>query len=88
MNNLDKKKLKASAHKLKPVVMVGQSGLTQGVMNEVDMALNAHELIKVRIRAERDERKIITEEICSGSNAELVQQIGQISIIYRQNPVK
>lgn len=88
MNSLDKKKLKAEAHKLKPVVMVGQAGLTQGIMTEIDLALNAHELIKVKIRAERDERKTITEQICSGNNAELVQQIGQISIIYRQNPKK
>lgn len=88
MNSLDKKKLKALAHTLKPVVMVGHAGLTQGIMSEIDIALNAHELIKVKIRAERDERKSITEKICAGSNAELVQQIGQISVIYRQNPTK
>ncbi len=63
MNAANKKKLRAEAHTLKPVVMIGQSGLTTGVLAELDQALNIHELLKVRIRAERDERKLITEKI-------------------------
>ena len=68
--------------------MIGQSGLTGGVLAELDQALNIHELLKVRIRAERDERKLITEKICIDSGAELIQSIGQIAVIYRLNPNK
>ena len=88
MNAANKKKLRAEAHTLKPVVMIGQSGLTGGVLAELDQALNRHELLKVRIRAERDERKLITEKICADSGAELIQSIGQIAVIYRLNPNK
>lgn len=63
MNSADKKKLRAQAHTLKPVVMIGQSGLTAAVLAELDQALNTHELIKVKIRAERDDRKPISEKI-------------------------
>lgn len=88
MNAANKKKLRAEAHTLKPVVMIGQSGLTSGVLAELDQALNTHELLKVRIRAERDVRKLITEKICADSGAELIQSIGQIAVIYRLNPNK
>lgn len=86
MNSADKKKLRAEAHTLKPVVMIGQSGLTATVLAEIELALDAHELIKVKIRAERDERKMIIEKICSDTGAELIQTIGQIAVIYRLNP--
>jgi RNA-binding protein len=83
-----KKKFKSDAHSLKPVVMIGQAGLTAAVIAEIEVALDCHELIKVRIRAERDERKEIMNEICSATGAELVQAIGQIIVIYRYNPKK
>lgn len=86
MNSAYKKKLRAEAHTLKPVVMIGQSGLTAAVLAEIELALDAHELIKVKIRAERDERKMIIEKICSDTGAELIQTIGQIAVIYRLNP--
>lgn len=88
MKTADKKKLKAQAHTLNPVVMIGQSGLTDAVLAEIELALNSHELIKLRVRAEREDRKQITEKICMTTNAELIQMIGQISVIYRQNPGK
>ncbi len=88
MNSADKKKFRAEAHTLKPVVMIGQSGLTAGVLAELDQALNIHELIKIKIRAERDQRKLISEKICSDTGAELIQTIGQIAVIYRLNPDK
>jgi len=84
----DKKTLKAQAHSLNPVVMIGQSGLTAAVLAEIEIALNSHELIKIRIRAEREDRKQITEKICTDTKAELIQAIGQIAIIYRKNPEK
>jgi RNA-binding protein len=88
VNAANKKKLRAEAHSLKPVVMIGQSGLTDAVLAELQLALNTHELLKVKIRAEREDRKLITEKICANSGAELIQSIGQIAVIYRLNPNK
>ncbi|MDD5412308.1 MAG: ribosome assembly RNA-binding protein YhbY [Methylobacter sp.] len=88
MNSAEKKKLRAQAHSLKPVIMIGQSGFTAAVLAEIELALNSHELIKVRIRAEREDRKQISEKICADTGAELIQNIGQIAVIYRQNPDK
>ena len=85
MNSADKKKLRAEAHTLKPVVMIGQSGLTAAVLAEIELALDSHELIKVKIRAERDDRKLIIEKICTDTGAELIQTIGQIAVLYRLN---
>ncbi|OGT62517.1 MAG: RNA-binding protein [Gammaproteobacteria bacterium RIFCSPHIGHO2_12_FULL_45_12] len=77
--------LKAKAHALKPVVLIGQQGLTDAVKKEIDAALMHHELIKVRIRvAERDEKKAMFAEICQVMGAQLVQQIGKMGVIYRQ----
>lgn len=88
MNPIEKKKLKALAHPLNPVVMIGQSGLTPAVLNEINLALDVHELIKVKIRAERDARSAISEQICADTQAELVQSIGQIAVLFRKNPKK
>jgi len=80
-----KRHLRGLAHSLKPVVMVGQHGLKATIFEELEIALNAHELIKVRIAADRDERKEITAQIIEQTNAQLIQTIGQMSIIYRRN---
>ncbi len=88
MNSADKKKLKAQAHSLKPVIMIGQAGLTAAVLPEIELAPNTHELIKIRICAEREDRKLISEKICANTSAELIQSIGQIAVIYRLNPDK
>ena len=69
MNSADKKKLRAEAHTLNPVVMIGQSGLTAAVLAEIEQALDSHELIKVKIRAEREERKLISEKICADTGS-------------------
>jgi RNA-binding protein len=88
MQVIDKKKLKAQAHALNPVVMIGQAGLTSAVLAEIDIALNTHELIKIRIRAEREDRKLISEKICLDTGATLIQAIGQMAVVYRLNPKK
>ncbi len=88
MNSVDKKKLRAKAHSLKPVIMIGQAGLSAAVLAEIELALDCHELIKVRIRAEREDRKLITEKICTDTKADLIQNIGQIAVIHRLNPEK
>lgn len=76
--------LKSKAHHLKPVIIIGGDGLTPGVHNEIDRALNDHELIKIRVNAEdRSERKLLTEEILKQHKAELIGSIGHIIIVYR-----
>ena len=80
-----KQGLKGQAHKLKPVVMVGNHGVTPAVIKEVDRALNDHTLIKIRISvADREEKRAAFAEICDACEAEAVQLIGNIGVIYRK----
>ncbi|MBK8816455.1 MAG: ribosome assembly RNA-binding protein YhbY [Methylococcaceae bacterium] len=88
MDSASKKKLRSQAHGLKPVIMIGQAGVTEGVLAETEIALDHHELIKVKIRAERDERNTMCEKICTATKANLIQMIGQIAVLYRYNPKK
>ena len=79
--------LRAEAHKLNPVVIIGDKGLTDEVIAEIDRSLKAHELIKVRAAGgERDSRDAWLEGICARLEAHAVQQIGKIFVIYRENP--
>ena len=86
MNPEQLKQMKTKAHDLKPVIMIGQAGLTEAVNKEIELALDTHELIKIKIRAERDERKQIQQKICSETSAKLIQSIGQIIVIFRKKP--
>ena len=86
MNSARKKQLKAQAHSLKPVIIVGQSGLSESVLKEIEITLDTHELIKIRIRAEKEERNQIRDQIIADTNSELIQTIGQIIVIYRKKP--
>lgn len=88
MKSADKKQLRAQTHHLKPVVIIGQSGLTDKVLAEIELALNHHELIKIKVRAERDDRQKIRDQICVETGADYIQSIGQIIVIYRLNPDK
>ncbi|MCB1919684.1 MAG: ribosome assembly RNA-binding protein YhbY [Candidatus Competibacteraceae bacterium] len=82
-----KRHLKALAHHRKPVVIVGNNGVTPGVSQEIDQALSHHELIKVRVNAEdRDARERMIEALCAESDATLVQRIGHVAILFRRNP--
>ena len=77
--------LRALAHALKPVVWLGQQGLSDAVMAEIDLALEHHELIKLKLRGlDRETRRQSVQEICARSGAECVQQIGQITVLYRR----
>lgn len=81
-----RKTLRAKAHSLKPVVLTGQAGLTDSVLNEIELALDHHELIKVKLRAERETRQEMCDHICEKTGAELIQSIGQVIVLYRENP--
>lgn len=79
-----RKHLKAQAHALKPVVMIGSGGLTEAVLREIDRGLAAHELIKVRVlNDDRGEREAYLATICASLNAAPVQHIGKLLLIYR-----
>ena len=81
--------LKAQAHALKPVVMIGQNGLTDAVIREADIALKAHELIKIRVRNDdRDEREQFAQIFCERLNAQLVAHSGKLIILWRKNEDK
>ena len=76
----ERKRLRQIGHALNPVVMLGGSGLTENVVEEILRALNDHELIKVKIAGEdREERAAIIAEIASTTGAEIVQTIGKMS---------
>ena len=76
--------LKGLAHARQPVVMIGNQGLTAAVLKEIDLALSAHELIKVRAASnEPDTRGAWLDEICAATGAASVQQIGKVLVIYR-----
>ena len=81
---LQRKNLKARAHPLKPVVMIGNAGLTATVLEEISRALKTHELIKIRVmNDEREARATMLEEICTQLNAGAVQHIGKILVVYQ-----
>lgn len=80
-----KSQLRALGHHLKPVVWVGQHGLRDTVLAEIDQALDAHELIKVKLAAERETRSDMAAQICTKTGAEAVHSIGQIIVLFRRN---
>jgi RNA-binding protein len=83
----ERAKLKARAHALEPVVQVGQAGLSDTVAAELERALAAHELIKVRIGgADRDARATLAEAISARTGAATVQSVGKVLVLFRPRP--
>ena len=79
-----RKYLKAQAHVLKPVVMIGTQGLTEAVVKETERALAAHELIKIRVLGDdRAVREQHLESLCATLDAAPVQHIGKLLLLYR-----
>lgn len=86
MDTSTRQLLKSKAHHLKPVILLGAKGLTPAVVDETNVALLAHELIKVKINgAEKPDRQAIALNLCQQLNAELIHMIGRVAIIYRKN---
>ena len=76
--------LKARAHAFEPVVTVGQSGASEAVIAEVDRALTAHGLIKIKLAgADRVSRDALTAALCDRTGAEAVQQVGRVLVLWR-----
>jgi RNA-binding protein len=89
LSNKQKQHLKGLAHKLKPVVQLGQHGLTEGVLAEIENALNFHELIKVKIATDdREMKQLIIDAIIRETEAVNIAKIGHIVVLFRPSENK
>lgn len=89
LSEAQKKHLRGLGHKLKPLIMIGDAGLSDAVYAEYESTIDHHELIKVRIRVgDRDARDKIIKDLCTRSGAELVQRVGNVALLYLPNPEK
>lgn len=89
LSNKQKQYLKGEAHHLKPVVMIGANGLTEGVLAEIDNALSYHELIKVKVSSEdRETKKLICDAIIRETKAIQIQLVGSILTLFKQSEEK
>jgi len=85
LSSAQRKELKARAHSLEPVVIIGGKGLTAEVVAEIDRALESHELIKVRAPTlERQQRTQVFSAICEKTGCEPVQQVGKVFVLFRK----
>ncbi len=84
LNSEQRSQLRSLAHNLDPVVMIGDAGLTDAVLKEIDISLNAHELIKIRVFGDdREVRLEMLDTICQQMDAAPIQHIGKLLVIYR-----
>lgn len=89
LSESQKKYLRGLGHALKPTIMVGDSGLTESLLAEFELTLEHHELIKARVRVgDRNARDAVIADLCTKGDAALVQRIGNVALLYRQNPEK
>ena len=86
LSEQQKKFLRGRGHQLKPLIMVGDAGLSEPLLAEFESTLDHHELLKVRVRVgDRDARDDIIAKLCDTGRAELVQRIGNVALLYRPN---
>ena len=89
LSETQKRYLRGLGHQLKPIVMVGEAGLSASLLQEYETTIAHHELIKVRVKVgDRVERDALVNELCAKGKAELVQRVGNMALIYRPNPDK
>lgn len=89
LSSLQLRFLRGLAHNLKPIVFVGQKGVTPPVLAELDAALTVHELVKLKLAAgDREARLALAGQLAERSGAELVQRIGHVVCLYRRHPEK
>ena len=85
LNNKEKRHLRQQAHSLKPVIIIGNKGFTTAVQQEIEVALEAHELIKIKVNDhDKAQIKMMLPEICTATAAEPIQIIGHIITIWRK----
>ena len=80
--------LRGMAHDTKPVVTIADKGITENILNELEICLNQHELVKIKMRTDRDTRQQFTARLLEVTQAHLIQAIGQTLTLYRANPKK
>jgi RNA-binding protein len=88
LSSAQKRYLRGLTHHINPVVMVGEKGLSENVLEEIESALNHHELIKVKLRADRATRQAWSTEIAGKFSAVIVHRIGQVCCFFRRNEKK
>lgn len=88
LNDKQVRHLRSLAHHLKPVVWVGQHGIKPSIIEEVNIALDSHELIKVKLVADKATRISMIGELTEATQAQLVQHIGQMAVLFRRNEEK
>ena len=88
LNNRQVRHLRGLTHNLQPVVMVADKGLTENVMKEIESALDHLELVKIKLKTDRETRTQWIQEIVERCKAEKVQSIGQVASFFRRNPEK
>ncbi len=82
-----RKRLRAIAHHLDPIVSIGDGGVSAGVIEETNRALRDHELIKARVHSEdREERKALGDTLSAETGAQIIQRVGKTLVLYRLNP--
>lgn len=87
INKNDVHILKQRGHKLKPIVFIGNKGLTPSVLKEIDLSLNFHELMKIRVlQPTRESRENIIGSICEQLGATVISRVGHIALLYRPIP--
>lgn len=80
--------LRGIAHDTKPVVTIADKGITENILVELDICLNQHELVKIKMRTDRDTRTQYIEQLLKETGAHLIQSIGQTLTVFRANPKK
>jgi len=87
LDNATIKRLKGIGHELKPVVMIGNNGITPTIIEEIDRALTDHELIKVKLPAgSKHDRDLVSTELATTAKADVIHTIGRMALLLRQNP--
>jgi RNA-binding protein len=85
-NNISKKYLRSLGHKLKPIVFISKNGLSENIKTEIVDAIERHELIKIKIASNcRVEKSRLSKQICEENNAKLIQEIGNIILIFKSS---
>lgn len=87
LDNATIKRLKGIGHELKPIVMIGNNGVTPAISEEINRALDDHELIKIKLPAgSKHDRDVVSTEIATAAKATMIHTIGRMALLLRKNP--
>ena len=89
LSESQKKYLRGRGHELKPLIIVGDAGLSESLLAEYRSTLAHHELMKVKVRSgDRETRAAMIDKLCADQDTALIQQVGNVALVYRANPEK